>query len=330
MLDKYRELASRERGVSKTAKRAWKRLTWEPDDIRELRSRITSNITLLNSFSKRCTRDNVVKLVRHQDHQEHREILDWFTPIDYAAQHNDFINRRQPGTGQWLLYSAEYRTWLETDKQTLFCPGIPGAGKTILTSIVVDDLCNRFHDDTTVGIAYVYCDFRRKKEQKINDLLLSLLKQLAQSRPLPESVRALYDRHSERQERPSLNEISKTLHSSAVLYSKVFIIVDALDELSGGCIATFLREIFNLQINCRVHLFATSRSIPDIMERFKGSMTLEIRAHDEDVRNYLESQIYQSESSFLQKYHNEIRDEITDVVDGMYVRFHVVIIDRES
>ena len=66
------------------------------------------------------------------------KILDWLTPVDYGPQQTDNIRRRQPGTGQWLLDSAEYQTWLKTSKQTLFCPGIPGAGKTILTSIVID------------------------------------------------------------------------------------------------------------------------------------------------------------------------------------------------
>jgi hypothetical protein len=75
----------------------------------------------------------------------------------------------------------------------LFCPGIPGAGKTILTSIVVDNLCNRFHNDATVGIAYVYCNFRRKDEQKIDALLASLLKQPAKSQvSLPSLVASLF------------------------------------------------------------------------------------------------------------------------------------------
>ncbi|KAL7952757.1 hypothetical protein V8C34DRAFT_298649 [Trichoderma compactum] len=35
----------------------------------------------------------------------------------------DYIRRRQPGTGKWVLKSAEHQTWLKSDKQTLFCPG---------------------------------------------------------------------------------------------------------------------------------------------------------------------------------------------------------------
>ncbi|KND90235.1 hypothetical protein TOPH_05254, partial [Tolypocladium ophioglossoides CBS 100239] len=49
--------------------------------------------------------------------QKDVEILDWLTPIDYGPQHSDFLNRRQPGTGKWLLDSTEYQTWLDTAKQ---------------------------------------------------------------------------------------------------------------------------------------------------------------------------------------------------------------------
>src|SRR3569833_1128288 len=128
----------------------------------------------------------VNKLLRVQHNQEHEVILNWLTSIDYAPQQSDFINRRQTETGQWLLDSEEYQTWLQIAKQTLFCPGIPGAGKTILTSVVIQDLTNRFGDDKSIGIAYLYCNFRRQDEQKADNLLASLLKLLSQSgSPLP-------------------------------------------------------------------------------------------------------------------------------------------------
>jgi hypothetical protein len=108
------------------------------------------------------------------DGNEDLEILNWVTPVDYGPQHSDFRSRRQLGTGQWLLKSEQYQAWLKTSAQTLFCPGIPGAGKTILTSIVIDDLTTRHQDNQSIGIAYLYCDFRLHREQKAEELLASL------------------------------------------------------------------------------------------------------------------------------------------------------------
>ncbi|KAK3394931.1 nucleoside phosphorylase domain-containing protein [Podospora didyma] len=123
---------------------------------------------------------DVDELVDNKRAQELQGILDWLAPIDYASQQSDFIHQRQEGTGQWLLDSPEFKTWLNTSGQTLFCPGIPGAGKTMLTSIVIDHLTSRFANDEDVGIDYVYCDFRRQNEQKPQDLLGNLVKQLSQ------------------------------------------------------------------------------------------------------------------------------------------------------
>jgi len=305
----------------------WKKLKWEPEDIRELRGRITSNIALLNAFNGQLTRDNTVKLVQHKDDQERRTILDWLTPTDYGTQQSDFISRRQQGTGQWLLDSDEFQKWSNESKQTLFCPGIPGAGKTMITSIVVEHLQAKFRNDPSIGIAYIYCNFRRQQEQNAADLLASLLKQLIQRQPLPENVTSLYRRHNDERTRPSFDEISKVLHSVVADYSKTFIIIDALDECQ---VSRLLSEVFNLQAKTNASLFATSRFIPEIMKKFDGSISLEIRASDEDVQRYLDGHMSQLPSC-VQRSHDlqeEIKTEIINTIDGMYVPFHTSRADQ--
>ena len=264
------------------------------------------------------------QLNRRQDDQERLTILDWLTPIDYAPQQSDFINRRQAGTGQWLLDSEEYQTWLQTAKQTLFCPGIPGAGKTTLTSIVVDDLTSLFRSDSTIGIAYIYCSFQRQDEQKVGDLLANLLKQLSQEKAsLPANVRALYDQHRNKRTQPSFDEISRTLQSVAAMYSRVFLIIDALDECQASdcCRSRLLSTISNLQVKSGVNILATSRFIPEIVEHFKNDTLLEIRASSEDVERYLEGHIGQLPSFVQLNKHlqEEIKIGISEAVDGMYV-----------
>ncbi|KAI9781882.1 MAG: hypothetical protein M1839_005676 [Geoglossum umbratile] len=256
--------------------------------------------------------------------QEYETILEWLTPIDHAPQQNDYIRRRQPGTGQWLLDSTEFRTWLDNGKETLFCPGIPGVGKTILTAIVIDDLTIRFQNDSNIGIAYLYCNFQRHDEQKADDLLASLLKQLSQGRPsLPDSVKDLYDRHKAKRTRPSFDDISRALQSVTAMYLRVFIIIDALDECqtSDVCRTRLLSELFNFQTKQGMNILATSRFIPEIVDRFKGTISLEIRASREDVERYLEDHIEQllpfvQQNSQLQE---EIKTGISEAIDGMFL-----------
>ncbi|KAL9483571.1 hypothetical protein ACSS6W_002360 [Trichoderma asperelloides] len=267
----------------------------------------------------------VDEVIQVQHNQANKAILDWLTPIEYGPQHSDFSNRREPGTGQWLLDCVEYQIWLNSNKHTLFCPGIPGSGKTILTAIVINDLITKFQNDPTIGIAYIYCNFRQRDDKKIENLVASLLKQLARSHFFPESVKDLYNRHKEKQTRPSADEISQALQSVANMYSKVFIIVDALDECQpfSDCGLKLLSYIFHLQANTVANFFATSRPIPDIEEQFKlqNYLRREILATSEDVRTYLDGQTSNLPRCVANRpdIQAKIKTEITSAVDGMFL-----------
>jgi hypothetical protein len=109
------------------------------------------------------------------------------------------------------------------------------------------------------------------------------------------------------------------------MYSKVFIIVDALDECqkSNGCRAELLSEIFELQAISQTSIFATSRLIPEIQEIFEKSMHLEIKASEQDIKRYLNSQLLLL-PKFVQQnpeLENEITNGIIEAADGMYVVF---------
>jgi Cdc6-like AAA superfamily ATPase len=267
-------------------------------------------------------------------YEEHQAILNWLTPIDYATQQSDFINRLQEGTGEWLLKSNIFQEWINNSKQTLFCPGMPGAGKTMITSIIIDHLYTKYQNNDSIGIAYLYCNFRRQHEQKPEDLLANLLKQLVQEHlSMPESVKSLYERHKNGRTRPSFDEIAKTLHSVVIGYSRAFIIIDALDEcqIFDGTRRRLLSEIFNLQAKTRVNLFATSRFISGINE-FEGAVSLEIRANEEDMRKYLDGHMSRlssciSRSCALQE---KIKAEIIKAVDGMYVLSNFIRVNKLS
>lgn len=228
----------------------------------------------------------------------------------------------EKGTGQWLLDSAKFKTWIETKRQVLFCPGIPGSGKTIITALVVQNLFSRFAHDSKVGIAYIYFNFWQQEEQWIEDVFAALLKQLSEGlSPLPASLKALHVDHKRRGGRPPLEKVSKVLQSIIrISYGRVFIVVDALDECreSNNCRIRFIEALFDLQ-KCGANILATSRPLTDITGRFDKSTWLEIRASDHDIRTYVNGQILHGRSKILLKMRAEASKGIAKAADGMYV-----------
>lgn len=271
-----------------------------------------------------ATTEKVHQISQRQDYQIRQEILNWLIPVNYAPQKSDYLRRKQPGTGNWLFDTKQFRLWLDSSRETLYCPGIPGAGKTILTSIVINHLEEEFRDDSTVVIAYVYCNFRQRQEQRLESLLASLLKQIVQGySSIPSSVEKLYNRHQNKGTQPTSEELSRALSDFTASFSRVFILVDALDEcqIPESSLIGFLSEIFALQSRLNISLFATSRYSPKPAAAFEDSLKQDIRANGEDVHRYLQGHLHEL-PSFVSRNHDlqrDIIDRITEAVDGMYV-----------
>jgi hypothetical protein len=303
-------------------KRIWKRLTWVPDDIRDLQARVGSNISILNAFNGGITRDNTMSLLKHTNDAQHQALLDWLSSTAYATQQTAYIGRRQPGTGEWLLKSSKFQTWIEGTNETLFCPGMPGAGKTILASVVIDELISRHGNNSEIGIAYLYCNFQRHGDQclMVDSMLASILRQLAQSlSPMPDVLMSLYEKHRSRGTRPTPDELSRALGSVHGHFSRLFIVLDALDECQYHVISQILDRIFGLQMTSNLNLLATSRHIPEIVARFQNKPVQEISASRPDIMSYLSGNLcklplFVSRDPQLQQ---EITTGIADAVNGM-------------
>ncbi|UKZ64327.1 uncharacterized protein TrAtP1_005545 [Trichoderma atroviride] len=244
---------------------------------------------------------NVKDIRSRMSSEEDLKILNWLADSNYSSQQNDYLSRRQQGTGQWLLDSKEYQDWLSTDKQTLFCPGIPGA---------------------TVGIAYNYYIFKRQDQQTADKLMASLLRQLCFSQSSrPEAVKSLHDKHYYRKTLPSLDEIASALQFVVKTFSRVFIAIDALDECRIKERPLFLSEIFKIQKEINAKIFVTSRPILEIKNVFQGCISLDVVASRDDIYKYLDGHM-----SILPKFvhdninlKEQIKSDITNIAQGMFL-----------
>jgi Cdc6-like AAA superfamily ATPase len=258
----------------------------------------------------------------HGDNAEHRRLLEWISPTDYPAQQSDIIKRRQEGTGQWFLAAPQVARWLSEPQATLFCPGIPGAGKTMVAAIAIDYLLKSVQSSLH-GVAYVYCNYKAQEEQDASRMLAAILKQLVQARPsLVEPVERLHKQHADRGTRPSPDEVFSVLRDVLAHYSTVHIVVDALDECqdSDGTRRQFLAKLRDLQAGGDVRLMATSRYIPEIVDAFNEAPKLEVQASKADVKRFVAGQLYRlprciQRDPALQEM---VQEKIVEAVDGMY------------
>ena len=250
------------------------------------------------------------------------DILIRLSPIDHLAQHNTFLEKHCKGTGEALLQSSQFQAWVDGENQTLFCPGIPGSGKSVFASTVVDHLQQLFKHDDTVGIAYIYCDFQRHRYQSAREILGSLVKQLAR-RPLdfPEALKVLDRDYKEYGRRISLVDVSRALNEVAGLFSRLFIVIDALDEvnINDGSHKRILSGISQLRIRYRLNFLVTSRPVPAISGLFKDEPSMEIRADKNDVKKYVSSNLECFPPSILRngELQKQIIDGIADSAEGM-------------
>lgn len=205
-----------------------------------------------------------------------------------------------------------------------------GAGKTILAyvllpidnpllisvirSTVIDHLEQNYRRDK-IGVAYVYC-VHNGANQTASDFLGSLLQQFAkQSVAILHEIKSCQLHHTRNETRPFLNEIARLLRLQVEEFEEVFIVIDALDECPevDQTRRHLLAETRGLLP--KVRLMVTSRHLLSIESMFKDDIRLEIRAQEQDVRTFIESQMDQRfELVDLLEGHDDVRSSITATV----------------
>ncbi|KAI5816218.1 hypothetical protein BZA77DRAFT_264583, partial [Pyronema omphalodes] len=95
------------------------------EDVQETQKKILSIMQNTNRIAK---------------DQEMESLLQWISPLEPQTRHQDVRSKRLESIGNWLLESEIFQNWRDdSDGVNIFgCYGIPGAGKTFITSLVID------------------------------------------------------------------------------------------------------------------------------------------------------------------------------------------------
>lgn len=255
---------------------------------------------------------------------EDHTMLSWFTPLQPEKTHLDTRERRLPGTGEWLLQKSEFKAWRDdtTASKVLWCHGIPGAGKTILSSLVFDHLTRQLPKECAVTV--FYCDYREQGSQSTFDIVASMLKQLASLSPVVmEMMRQSYKNCSLQglHDRLFFSELDSLFREACGQFTQVYLVIDALDECDPkDHRKPFLEWIRSLDF-CRV--FLTSRPHPDDLKKaFKSHPQITIEASNDDIEKYLRATIAGNDNAADIMDDNLVQHVVTTITEnaqGMFL-----------
>ncbi|KAJ7108042.1 ankyrin repeat-containing domain protein [Mycena crocata] len=300
---------------------------WNKREAREYLDRFEKIKSLLNVWLAVDILDLNNEIIDEQKKingaAQKKELLDWITTLNFFQWQADVFSVWQPGTCEWLLSSPQFKAWEAGYSKILWCRGMPGCGKTVIASMVVDHLKVNIRNNTT-AIACIYLNHKETQIQTPTNLLASIWKQLMVDKCISPVVHDLYRHHRAREMRPTLDEISNLLTSAIREYSKTYLVLDALDEYPEDRRNILLRCLETL--GPTVHVMITSRPHISTLHPFQvhDLQIVEIRATDNDIRQYLDMHIDQSSrlSRHVQtrpELREEIRSTIIGNVDGMFL-----------
>jgi hypothetical protein len=254
------------------------------------------------------------------------KIRDWLSAPDPSKNYVNALEKRHQGTGAWFIEGQAFADWKKQSHSFLWLHGIPGCGKTVLSSTIIEHL----KSVTTPAqvLLYFYFDFSDTNKQSLENMLRSLVNQLYQRlsetrEPLEQLWKST--REGNRQlSKASLEDVLLAMLSKA---NDVSIVLDALDESTTRTdVLVWLRSVLEAE-SCACRILVTARREEDIESALLRWMSPEDRISiqqgdvNDDIRAYVIHTVRNGEK--LERWHSmpdvqdEIEIELTAKADGM-------------
>ena len=192
--------------------------------------------------------------------------------------------------------------------------GIPGAGKTVLISYLIEQIkkyCDQSSQQKSTYV-YYYCYFAHNQDET-KPLLRWLINQLSRkAKHIPAILKKVYEYGGE----PSLSDLLDTLACVLTRFDVVYIFVDAIDECNPR--EDLLRVLKDFVTESRfksLRIIASSREYTDI-ERIMANISTPVSMNNpfvkEDIRCHVRS-ILESRPQF-ERWPRELLHKVEETV----------------
>ncbi|CAG9984003.1 unnamed protein product, partial [Clonostachys byssicola] len=206
------------------------------------------------------------------------KILCWISDEPFEKFHIQANKEVLEGTGNWLLREPAFARWKrESASSILWLHGIPGSGKSKLTSIVIKDALAAFQGGHAPAPAYFYCS-RNPAEPGRSDaskIMASIARQLSAPSPSGPLLKPAIEKYAEKEAHGfasgplCLDESKKLILDLLEQYNgaPATVVIDALDECSSesrGDLLCVLEDLLAAS-PCLMKIFVSSREDQDIV-----------------------------------------------------------------
>jgi hypothetical protein len=262
--------------------------------------------------------------------QRRERVKCWLSPPDLSNNYNKASQQRHENSGRWFLESDAFAKWNTRSNSFLWLNGIPGCGKTILSSTIIKNLDSI---QSSTPPLYFYFDFSDTGKQTLESMARSLIMQLScKYKNTWNQLDSFFSSHKDGFEQPTCEALCNVLLQMIEQVKEVWIVLDALDECrtrKGPPTEGLLSWIRDLRSSEQrnVHLLVTSRPEQDIESGIMAFASnddivpIQSSLIIDDIRAYVHTRVREDNGlkrwRSQPKVQNEIESRLTEKADGM-------------
>lgn len=231
----------------------------------------------------------------------------WLSPENYEVRETwkdleRARDMRQQGTCVWILENPAFQAWKNADSASenclLWLSAVPGAGKTILGSFIIDHLCSP-HRGAIQDVLFFMFKSKDPDKDKAISAAISLNYQLLKTSHIAglEYYQELvaHQNESGQLQAKDFESLWQVFRSHLGRLSSVAVIIDGLDECRD--FSTLANHLKQLSMITRAKVIILSRREPELCAVLEGQPEIMMRKHDNggDIAQYLDKQVEASE-----------------------------------